>query len=368
MWWLPFLAVPITGGTPDDADPAVVAIVRAETGAAQCTGTVIAEHVVLTAAHCGVQLDPSAFEIEITNQIGTGGRRIAITHAVAHPAFDDTENNDLALLVLADPAEVAPATLFASPPPLALRLVGFGDTSGAIADGGRKRTGTTAVTSTSARAIVLGPDPSLPCTGDSGGPAFAPTGELAAVISRGDASCATYGKAVRVDAHLASFITPYLAATAPGTIALGDACLYDAHCTTGSCLEAADEPLVHYCSQDCTADAGCPAAMQCDDHACRYPTPSPGAIGASCTADPECVRGECVPAGYCSVRCVAGRDDCPADFACDHAGGIDFFCTPVTSGGCCDAGTGSAPGALILFGLGLAAYLSTGRRYSSRCR
>jgi hypothetical protein len=367
VWWLPFLAVPITGGTADDADPAVVAIVRAESGATQCTGTVIAERVVLTAAHCGVQVEPAAFEIEVTNQIGTGGRRIAIVQAVAHPSFDDTENNDLALILLADVAGVPPVSLLASAPPMSLRIVGFGDTAGGALDGGRKRTGTTAVTSTSARAIVLGADPSLPCSGDSGGPAFAAAGELAAVISRGDASCASYGKAVRVDAHLAMFIAPYLAATAPRTVALGDPCLYDAHCTSDSCLEAADEPLVRYCSQDCARDADCPAAMQCDDHACRYPTPSPGAIGASCTADAECVRGECVDAGYCTVRCVTGRDDCPADFACEHLGGIDFFCTPdPSSGGCCDAGTGSAPGALLMFGLAI--YLSTGRRCSSRCR
>ncbi|MEO7095046.1 MAG: hypothetical protein ABI175_17435, partial [Polyangiales bacterium] len=149
------------------------------------------------------------------------------------------------------------------------------------------------------------------------------------------------------------------------TVALGDPCLYDAHCSSGSCLEAADEPLVRYCSTECARDADCPSEMRCDDHACRYPTPSPGATGASCTTDAECVRGECVDATYCSIRCVSGRGDCPADFSCEHLGGIDFFCTPdPASGGCCDSGGSSAPGALLL---AIAVLLSTGRRGSSRC-
>ncbi len=359
---MPLLALPVTGGVADDADPAVVAIVRADTGAAFCTATVISERVVLTAAHCGVQNDPSAVRVRFGAQ--APGVTIEILDAVSHPSFDNTESHDLALVLLAEPAPSAAVALLSAAPPAMVRIVGFGDTAGGAMDAGRKREGTAMVTSTTPLSIVLGPSPALPCNGDSGGPVFAPAGELAAVISRGDPACATYGKATRVDVHVTDFIAPYLAATAPGSAQLGDACRYDAQCTTGSCIEAADEPLIHYCSKSCTRDSDCDDAMICERDACRYREPTPGAIGSTCTRDRECARGECIDSGTCSIRCVSGRDDCPADYACEHLGGIEFFCTPEPSGGCCDSGAGGGRGALVL---AAALYLTTGRRRSSRC-
>jgi hypothetical protein len=364
VWWLPLLA-PLTQGTPTDGDPAVVAIIRTD-GTLRCSGTVIAERVVLTAAHCGVHVDPSAYRVFFGSVLGETGTTIDIVEAIAHPAFDDTELHDLALVLLADDSPAPPVAASSMAPSVQLRLVGFGDTAGGANDGTRKREGTTMVTSTLSTSVELGADPSLPCTGDSGGPAFAGA-EVAAVISRGDPACASYGKATRVDAHLADFIAPYVAATAPGTIAVGDRCKYDAHCTSGSCVVAADEPLLRYCSSACTRDSDCPDAMDCIDDACRYREPTPGAIGAVCATTSECVRGECIDAGYCSVRCVSGRGDCPDDFECSHLGGTDFFCTPVPDeGGCCDTSDtrGSTSAAVLL----LALVLSTGRRCSSRRR
>lgn len=363
MWWLPLLAVPLTQGIPDDADPAVVAIVRASDGTLRCTGTVIAERVVLTAAHCGVHVEPSAYRILFGSQLGEG-TTIEIVEAIGHPAFDDTEAHDLALVLLGEASPAPPMTASASPPAAQLRLVGFGDTAGGANDGTRKREGTTVVTSSTALSITLGADPSLPCSGDSGGPALAGT-EVVAVISRGDPDCASYGKATRVDAHLADFIASYIVATEPGTVALGDRCRYDAHCASGSCVTAIDEPLLRYCSTTCTRDEDCPAEMPCDDGACRYRTPSPGAIGAVCEANDECVRGECIDAGYCSVRCVTGRGDCPDDFECSHLGGVDFFCTPIPDeAGCCEVRRESSSSPLLALLVGLS--ITRGRRRSSR--
>lgn len=368
MWWVPLivapLAVPITQGTPDDADPAVVAIVRTD-GTLRCSGTLIAERVVLTAAHCGVHVDPAAYRVVFGSDLAAAVTTIDIVEAIAHPAFDDTETHDLALVLLAESAPAAPVVASASAPAARLRLVGFGDTAAGGDDGTRKREGTTAVTTTLATSLVLAADPSLPCTGDSGGPAFAGS-EVAAVISRGDADCASAGKATRVDAHLAEFIAPYVAATAPGTRDVGERCSYDAHCATGSCVVASDEPLLRYCSATCARDADCPDAMACIADRCRYRAPTPGALGASCTASDECVRGDCIDAGYCSVRCVSGRGDCPDDYECSHLGGVDFFCTPLPDAtGCCEASRGASGAGALLVALGL--WISRVRRRSSRC-
>lgn len=357
MWWLPLLA-PIVGGSYDDTDVAVVGIAKSATLEVGCSGTLVTDRVVLTAAHCAVQDDPTAYVVM------TGSRAdqpLEILDARVHPAWLNTEINDVAVILIR-PTSIPPATRGTGAPP-SVRIVGFGRTNIAT-DALYRREGTSTVTSSNTDALVLGPGPSLPCNGDSGGAAFAPSGELVGVISRGDAGCTMYAKAARVDANR-SFIDAFIADTAPHTRDLGERCLYDEHCTTDSCIAAADDPVVHYCSQPCTKDAEC-GDLRCEDHACRYPAPTPGALGAPCTGNADCAHGTCESVGYCTVRCVDAASDCPADFTCERAGGIDFFCTPADEGGgCCDASGGGGAG-FVLLALGV--IFSTGRRCSSRCR
>lgn len=349
---------PLIRGTPTDGYPAVVAIVSAaDPTNVRCTGTVISERVVLTAAHCNVQFDPAAFAVFFGGDVRATGTLVPLVEARAHPEYDGTATHDVAMLLLEHAAETPPVRLLSSPPvaaaPWPLRLVGFGVTEAKAGDTGRKREGLTETTEVTADYVVLGADPSLACSGDSGGPAFTTDGELAAVISRGDVDCALYSKATRVDVHRAAFIDPYLSATAPRSVPMGARCLYDDHCQSGLCVTAADEPSLRYCGRRCSDDRACDAPMRCTAGECRYPLPSPGAVGAACKAQSDCVVGECLDEGFCSVRCV-DSDRCPAGYACKHLGDVRFFCVaapppPADDGSCATtAPRAAAPEAALL--------------------
>ncbi|MBX3273197.1 MAG: trypsin-like serine protease [Sandaracinaceae bacterium] len=343
----------LTMGTETAGFPAVVALVLpGEPPTLACSGTLISEHVVLTAAHCVPRGAPGQIEVFFGSDLRRAGTRVPAIAAVAHPDASESADHDLALVLLAEPAGVAPLRLasddaIAAAPPVSVRLVGYGLTAPGAGDDVVKREGRSLTTEVTPLHVVLGADPSLPCRGDSGGPVLVstPAGErVGGVVSRGDAACTERARATRVDAHLDDFLTPALAAWAPGSLALGDPCLYDAHCASGRCAEALDEPLLRFCAAPCAADAECDAPLSCQEALCRYPTPSPGAVGAPCASRDDCARGDCLDGrGTCSVRCVSGRGDCPTGFACEHLGGIDFYCVPPPPPGGCEACASARP-------------------------
>lgn len=342
------IAQPVTSGSADPGDPAVVALVD-DTGHVDCTAAVIEAHSAVTAAHCIAGLDPR------TLRVWSGGDAYSqVTGGRAHPMFDPTTfANDVALVSVRDPAQVAPLVLETTAPAVAttIRVVGYGRTSAAVDDSGEKRAGSAMISAVQAADFTALPAPSQPCRGDSGGPALLPAGTIGGVVSHGDTACTDHAVYARVDVAMA-FITGYLADTAPGTATTGNACLYDGQCAGGPCLVAVDDPRIAYCSQACTRDGDCPTGMTCTGGECRYPPPTPGALGADCAADAACITGICRQSA-CTQTCSG---TCPSGFACRSN-----YCVSTADPGCGGCASGGAPGAIIAL-LVLARARRTGRR------
>lgn len=93
----------IVGGRPAPAGawPWQIALLR--NGSFICGGSIVHRQWIATAAHCVEGQEPSAFQVLVgTNNLNSGGRRIAVTGVIVHPNYDsDTEDSDIALLNLA---------------------------------------------------------------------------------------------------------------------------------------------------------------------------------------------------------------------------------------------------------------------------
>ena len=218
----------IVNGDDDDEDPAVVALLL--NGSVYCTGVLLTNNVVATAAHCVSPTPPDQVYFGNDPSVKKKGTIIDVTTTRVHPDFDeDTLVNDIAVVGLAQTAPTAPMNIFAkefddSYIGLEIRLVGFGATGPDQTTKLRKHTGSTAITSYTNDDFRFRPAPSQTCVGDSGGPAFAKVGDHEAVIgltSSGDSNCATYGRDMRIDRYL-PFIQGYAKAysipTGPKTV------------------------------------------------------------------------------------------------------------------------------------------------------
>jgi hypothetical protein len=229
--------------------------------------------------------------------------------------------------------------------------VGFGTTTSTATDGGTKRSGTAKISDVQPTELTAMPDPAQPCHGDSGGPMLV-AGSVVAVASRGDTACSDHAVYARIDVALVGFVMPYLTATGSGTQATGSACLYDGECATGACLVTKDDPDLYFCSQPCTHDSDCPATMTCASDGCRYPEPSPGALGSPCTDGTTCTTGLCRQM-VCTRSCLTDSSACPAGYECSGSG-LELECFAKPDGGCGGCATGGgAPAGLVIIVAGL---------------
>lgn len=209
----PTPTTPIVGGQLVEAGE-FDGVVALQAGNGLCSGTVVAPRVILTAAHCLAELDPSTEVIvHFGNEINQG--TVAAINWGAHPRFCPDCKADLF-----DYGFVELDTDFMVPDGYTLpivtqdewdqamnkgkevTLVGFGEdpnASGGSAGIGVKRKVTTSIRKLSDAGLEFfaGGDQQDSCNGDSGGPAFVrvASGELrlAGITSRGSNPCGEGG-------------------------------------------------------------------------------------------------------------------------------------------------------------------------------
>jgi endonuclease G len=219
-------ALRIVGGEATDEFPACCCVGDADRWS--CSGVLIRDDVVLTAAHCGPYLSRVLVGATSIEEPGEG-EVIPVRRVMAHEAFDRrTGRHDLSLLRLERAARVAPVPVvdaedLASATDLV--LVGFGyDDPSRLTGFGTKRKVTVSVrkgcTAADQDALGFFADAEIvagrkelgrdTCKGDSGGPAFVDVGgrnyRVAGITSRPTrdriAKCGDGGIYVRPDAYM----------------------------------------------------------------------------------------------------------------------------------------------------------------------
>lgn len=351
----------IVGGGAAAGDPAVVALTVQ--GQPFCTGTLVSPFTVVAAAHC-IHPEVVGFPVEMVSvffgqQVGQGGTYIDVVDGQYHPAWSQSGagDYDVAVLRLAQPAEVAPIPMISGSLGSGflgetVRLVGFGVTGPEQGGGGLKRETTATVADLYENQFVFYEVGQGTCNGDSGGPAFASAGTeevLVGIHSLSD--CESFGVDERVDSHRDDFILPYIANDPVPT------CATDGFCASGcpdvdlDCPCAADG----FCPMACTnvaSDPDCdPACAQNGDCVQGCPNPDPD-CAASCSANGVCEEGcasdpDCDPcaAGGCGGSPTGGDDDDGGGDAVDSDGGCSVSDDPHPPS--------NVPGALSILALAL---------------
>ncbi len=128
----------------------------------------------------------------------------------------------------------------------------------------------------------------------------------------------------------------------------GETCMVDDDCVDGRCVQATDDERVRYCTQVCAGDGYCPAPMQCLASMCRYPFPSPGAVGAECAGDGDCLDQRCHE-NECTVDCSTTM--CTNGYTCQSVGAEELCLRPQPSDDGCSISGGTSTAIALLVAL-----------------
>lgn len=205
----------IVGGATYYGLPGVGALITLPTNGnpgAICTGTLIDQWTVLTAAHCVDHATPAS----LVFKIGVDARNPQKTYDVwgirVHPGWSRQHgNHDIAKVILNHAANEPPAMLLSSLQDIGgvgapLLFVGYGATNGSGAGTGTKRAVTIPITGITPTYFTYQRPGASTCSGDSGGPAFFIDWRgrflLAGVTSYGQSGCTGYGVDTNVSAYL----------------------------------------------------------------------------------------------------------------------------------------------------------------------
>ncbi len=209
---IPAEALAIINGTLDTSHECVGSLHDLAGGGMVCTGTLIHESWVLTAASC-VAAGPDVFAM---GSDWTDSPRVyVVDHAVVHPAYSGTGALNFALLHLAAPATGEPVCSALAPGEddivmgSTVRHVGFGLTSYPSGFTTQRHSTINVVASMDSVGFYTDNDSSGPCTGDAGGPALrAVDSRVAGVISTTNETCSAWAYDGRISTVYDGWVDP----------------------------------------------------------------------------------------------------------------------------------------------------------------